>query len=430
MRFISIATLVVALSAGPAQASQTTVSSVGINSTNLTRFNGTTILTGAGIGIGQVEPHRPGDEDAFDDAAHRNSSVNPEAVFRRDGNSTPNEMGTEHHGSWVASVMISTAAVTRGVSTGAKLYSSQTDPMAPFFDRDAALSAQHIAQQNEGDVRAINMSFSYPLNFILDGNQLFTQFIDWSADRHDVLYVVSGRNTTTSAGNWIPADNYNGITTAASAIADGKYRRVAAINDFSMEAVSNTGSRTIVSLMAPGQGVQLAGLDNSVATQTGRSFAAPHVTGTVALLQEYGDERILNGPTNRWAETATIDSITYNTPRRHEIMKAVLLNSADKLEDNETVLHPITEMPIEEGRLLGMERTTVKQDGTTNWFGSFAYGDGLEEGGEAFPLDNQMGAGHLNAKRAYQQFIPGEYDSEGRGSTFDCMGFWNDCRRR
>lgn len=416
MRVISTAILI-GLFLGTAQASQVTVSSVGINSTGLTRFDGTTILTGAGIGIGQVEPHRPGDVQAGDDADHRNSSIDPEAVFRRNGSSTPNEMGTEHHGSWVASVMISTDALTRGVSTGAKLYSSQTDPTAPFYDRDAALSAQHIALQNDGDVRAINLSFVYPLDNILDGNQLLTQFVDWSASRHDVLYVTGGKNTTSPAGYWIPSDNYNGITVAASAISNGKYSRAAAINDFSMEAVSNTGSRTIVSLMAPGQSIHVGGLDNSVATETGRSFAAPHVTATVALLQEYGDERILNGAANRWGETVVINSLAYNTPRRHEVMKAVLLNSADKLIDDGSVLHPITNDEIVEGRLLGMERTVERfranlNDPPVTWFDSFAYGDGFEEAGEGYPLDDQMGAGHLNAKRAYQQFIPGEYDSD------------------
>jgi len=52
----------------------------------------------------------------------------------------------------------------------------------------------------------------------------------------------------------------------------------------------------------------------------------------------------------------------------------------------------------------------VKQDSTSTWFDSFAYGNGIEEGGEFWPLDDEMGAGHLNAKRALQQFVPGQWD--------------------
>jgi hypothetical protein len=86
-------------------------------------------------------------------------------------------------------------------------------------------------------------------------------------------------------------------------------------------------------------------------------------------------------------------------------MKAVIMNSADKIEDNGTL--------FDQGTLLGMERTVIKQDGTSNWFNSFAYGDGFEEGGEFDPLDGEMGVGHLNAKRALQQFLPGEFEADG-----------------
>jgi hypothetical protein len=67
----------------------------------------------------------------------------------------------------------------------------------------------------------------------------------------------------------------------------------------------------------------------------GTSFAAPQVTATVALLQEFGDlavrrtllERKLGLSQSHWS----LDS------RRHEVMKAVLMNSTDKIKDRAMV---------------------------------------------------------------------------------------------
>jgi hypothetical protein len=112
---------------------------------------------------------------------------------------------------------------------------------------------------------------------------------------------------------------------------------------------------------------------------SGTSFAAPHITGSVALLQELGDRQLKSKQSN-WS----IDS------RRHEVMKAVLLNSADKIKDKGDGLH------------LGMTRTVLGKD-NSNWLESDAYKD------PKIPLDYQMGTGQLNAFRAYQQFSPGEW---------------------
>jgi hypothetical protein len=76
--------------------------------------------------------------------------------------------------------------------------------------------------------------------------------------------------------------------------------------------------------------------------------------------------------------------------RRHQVMKAVLMNSADKIEDTG------------DGQFLGMERTVLKMDGESTWLHSDAFTD------EDIPLDVEMGTGHLNAKRALAQFSPGE----------------------
>ncbi len=312
--------------------------------------------------------------------------------------------------------MISNNPGNPGVVPEAKLYSSATDILPngpqPFTDTQAALAAQHVANQDSGNVAAINLSFAHPRvapGSQLDGNQLITQFVDWSAAEHNVLYVVSGRNTTTTQGAAVPADNYNGITVAASArVGGGAYRKVAAVNDFSDLAL---GTRGEVSLIAPGENVTVPGLNNVPDEQTGRSFAAPHVTGTAALSREYADERVGAGAAN-WSGTHQQEPTAY----RHEVMKAVLLNSADKLIDDGTVM--FNGSPIPQGNLLGMERTVLRTDDST-WLDSDAFDNfvilppGASFEGGLFPLDLQMGAGHLNAKRALQQFLPGEHEPDG-----------------
>jgi hypothetical protein len=85
------------------------------------------------------------------------------------------------------------------------------------------------------------------------------------------------------------------------------------------------------------------------------------------------------------------------------------MNSADKLIDNGTVM--VNGMPVPMGSLLGMERTVIDTLGN-DWTMSEAFNDGIGEGGDFIPLDDQVGAGHLNARRALQQFVPGEYASD------------------
>jgi hypothetical protein len=130
-----------------------------------------------------------------------------------------------------------------------------------------------------------------------------------------------------------------------------------------------------IHLLAPGHDVLARGFNNDLFTNIGTSFAAPHVTGAAALLQQYGFQQ--NGSGNpRFTDLYL----------RHEVVKAVMMNSADKLSS-----------------VQGSTRTII-DSADQNWTMSEAYNN------PNIPLDDEMGAGHLNVRRAVQQLAPGEYD--------------------
>jgi Subtilase family len=359
-------------------------------------------LTGKKIAIGQVELGRPGYY-RLDKAAAKFSTFQTEQIFFRDGSPAANT-NVDQHASMVASVMVSRDKARPGVAPDARLYSTAVGTPRQTNQAEECLAAQFIAQQNGNDVRAINLSFGEPLsrdsrpNAILDGNALLTQCLDWSARKNNVLHLVAGNQG--KGGIPIPTDNFNGLNVAYTIQRDGVFRKV----DFANLSQSptgiakkiqgreiNVGQRRAIGLVAPGSGFTLYGLEGKVITVNGTSFAAPHVTATVALLQEFGDRQLraakqkfnpdpLAPSTNHWSLAA----------RQQEVMKAVLMNSADKIQD------------LGNGDRLGMSRTVLTKD-NRNWLQSDAYNN------PQIPLDYQMGTGQLNALRAYQQFSTGQW---------------------
>ncbi|AFY40177.1 peptidase S8 and S53 subtilisin kexin sedolisin [[Leptolyngbya] sp. PCC 7376] len=348
-------------------------------------------LLGRKIAIGQVEIGRPG-KFGLDKRAAWQPQLNLPQLFFVDGKAIPDENVDDHAG-MVAGVMISRDKRQLGVAPAAKLFASAIGSLDESGQPQECLATQHVALQNSQDVRAINFSFGESLarddrsNPILDGNSLFTQCLDWSARVYDVLHVVAGNQG--SGGIPIPTDQYNGITTAYTTRFKGdEFNKVDFANLSSLpEGIGsslireeiNYGDRRAISLTAPGSRLELITTFNKIKKVSGTSFAAPHITGTVALLQEYGDRQITNKVEN-WS----LDS------RRHEVIKAVLLNSAEKVEDQG------------DGKLLGMERTILKENNLT-WFDSDAATN------SEIPLDIQMGTGQLNARRSHEQFAGGQW---------------------
>jgi hypothetical protein len=352
-------------------------------------------LRGHKIAIGQVEIGRPG-LFGVDKAVSWNPAIALERVFYRDRPAKA-DTDVDTHAAMVAGVMVSKDKTLPGVAPGARLYASAVGSPIRSGQPEECLSSQHVALQNSGDVRAINFSFGESLQrdargsqAALDGNALLTKCIDWSARTHDVLYVIAGNQG--KGGIPIPTDHYNGITTAYTTQRQGQFAKVdfANLSDLPegigrrlIQREINQGTRRAINLVAPGSRILVYDLDGKIVEVSGTSFAAPHITASVALIQEFGD-RQLNANQPQW----TTDS------RRHEVMKAVLLNSADKIQDEGDGLH------------LGMSRTLLSKDNYT-WVESDAYLDAK------IPIDMQMGTGHLNVFRAYQQFSPGQWEATG-----------------
>lgn len=383
--------LATALLAAPVYSLSVSVGEAGIDAERL--HEAPYSLMGGKIAIGQVEIGRPA-RFGLDKEAVRNLLVNVSQLFHVDKLAVADDY-VDQHATNVASVMISQDKFLTGVAPDARLYSSAVGFVERSGQAQECLASQTVAMQNGEDVRAINFSFGESLvndprpDAVLDGNALLTQCVDWSSSTHDVLYVIAGNQGR--GGIPIPTDNYNGINVTNSKQVNGVFRKI----DFSSlgseptlvigrdpSSESNVGTRRSISLVAPGTAIQMINPDGSRTEATGTSFAAPHATATVALLQEFGDRQIFSGASN-WS----LDS------RRHEVTKVVLLNSADKIQDEG------------DGLLLGMTRTTINQH-NRDWLTSDAYTD------ETLPLDSELGTGHLNAYRAVQQLSGGQQNPD------------------
>jgi hypothetical protein len=383
-------------------------------------------LTGKDVFIGQVELSRPS-RFAVDKISNKllqldRIIVQPYEVFFRDGKAIPNR-NVDDHSAQVAAVIISQHKIHRGVAPEAKLLSSAYSQRRQDGQPEACIAAQHVARQYNGTVRAINFSFGELLSedprpkAKLDGDALLTLCVDWIAATYNTIPIVAGNQG--KGGIPIPTDLYNGFTVGFTREVDGIYRQLDRGNlidepyldrnsngkydqgevftDLNKDGKWTAGvespidGRRSMAILAPGNNLKLPTLQGKFKNANGSSFATPHVVGTIALLHEYANRQITSG---YWS----IDA------RRHELIKAVLINSADKLKD------------LGDGKILGMSKTILDAFGKT-WIDTEAYPS------REIPLSRNLGAGQLNANRAFQQYQAGQQSPSNGLANISAIGW-------
>jgi hypothetical protein len=229
---------------------------------------------------------------------------------------------------------------------------------------------------------------------------MYSLFLDWSSRRHGVLYTIAGNETGSSFGFCVPTDTFNGLVVGATTTHDGTmtgiFDRIANFNV--VHQLPNGGGqfgRRTIDIVAPGDNLEAVGYGNfgiqpvANGNGSGTSFAAPHVAGAVAIL----NERMINNP--------NIGANAF----RPEVTKAILMNSADKIQGVLDMDKTILRGPVATNNSGGL--TT---DLPLDWVQARNADDfanpvppGQTRFRELVPLDSQLGVGQLNVLRAVKQ---------------------------
>ena len=201
--------------------------------------------------------------------------------------------------------------------------------------------------------KVINLSYGNKLG---DGSltNKFNLMVDYASEQYGASVVSASGNDNDTAIQQTPAGAYNGF--GVGSLAAAKYNEVSSFSNYAL----STDRRSKPDIAAPGQSVERADADwetkSAYSLGSGTSFSTPIVGGVLAQMIGFGQSAGL--PTD---------------PR---LLRAVMLTSADKEYDT---------------------------DGTP-WSPrhSFTNAKGVRVTDQ--PLDDQQGAGRLNAMQAYRVY--------------------------